>query len=111
MFDLIINEVIYLIIIAVVLYFIGRLRNQVIKLKKIIAISVVIVSIHFLTSFTLTLWNVADIWFPFILNINSDFPKPKLDYDIQNLLFALIVIYSLNFFGLVWGLINLIRMK
>lgn len=111
MFDLIINEVIYLIIIAVLLYFIGRLRNQVIKLKKIIAISVVIVSIHFLTSFTLTLGNVADIWFPFILNIKSDFPKPKQDYDIQNLLFFLIVLYSLNFFGLIWGLINLIRRK
>ncbi len=106
MFDLIVNELVYLTIIVAVLFIIERFSNTVLKFKKKISLSLVIVSIHFLTSFTLTLLNIADIWFPFIFNINSDFPRPEHEFDMQNLIFALVLVYSVNLFGLLWGLYN-----
>ena len=111
MFNILINELIYFITIIFILFFIKRLRVKIISFRKVIALAFAIVTIHFLVSFTLALLNIADIWFPYILNIESDFPRPQKDYDIGNLLLLLVVIYTINLLGCGWGLISLFRKK
>lgn len=113
MFDLLINELVYFILVAAILFFVSLLRKKENRLKKTVAIAIalVLVSAHFLISFTLTLLSICDIWFPFFLDITSDFPKPKHDYDIKNLILFLAVVYSINLLTLVWGLIVLLRKR
>lgn len=111
MFDLLINELVYFILVAAILFFVSLLPKKENRLKKTIAIALVLVSAHFLISFTLTLLSIYDIWFPFFLDITSDFPKPKHDYDIKNLILFLAVVYSINLLTLVWGLIVLLRKR
>jgi hypothetical protein len=103
------NEFIYFIFLVGVFYLLGKYLKKPIEKGVIFAISIVIVSFHLIVSFTATLFDLGEIWFPFIINISFDFPKPQHDYDISNLFLVLIVIYLFNIICVIFALFKLIK--
>ncbi len=104
------NEIIYFSLLMVLGYSVKKIFKLSVKGKTLVTILLLLVTLHFIISLSVNLFGRGEIWFPFFVNVTKDFPNPNHDYDIQNFMLAMVSVYFVNGFIIIWCVARMLRM-
>jgi hypothetical protein len=102
-----INELLYFTILFVIGFSLKKVFKSNLQNAFIAQIAACIVVIHFLIGLSFSLSSTKRIWFPFLLDINEWSSRARHDYDVENLITSLTIVYFVNACFLIWGLYGL----
>lgn len=108
MVSLLLNELLYFLILFLLFYLIRGRLNLKIKKSGLMGICAFLVSTHFMLSFTFAVLSIKDIWFPYFLDFDDPFLKPRYNFDFGNLFNLLLILALPNIIAFLWGLIKVV---